>query len=236
MNRIVNFVLRHGVGGGYAASIIPLFLAIIFHIKGDGAYAIMAASEVIAAAYYGVNWFAPKNWRATVDQGVEQSLVWFCAMLAAKAAKNAYVRVRSFHHRAFDPVIISQAGAVGRDLSCARPRAAGRQSGASVARRQASGSKSGDDSDGDDGEPPHRFYTFASAAKILDCSPKTLRNKVSAGLIPPPLQTIVGPRFSAQQIADLLFPPPIESIPPTLAPKRRGRPRIAAQRGMGGAA
>jgi hypothetical protein len=229
MKKILDFSLRHGVGGGFATIAAVLPLMVILGTKGVGAYAIMAVSEVIAAAYLLVAYFAPKSWRSAVDQGLEQSLVWFCAMLAAKAAQNTYVRVRSFHRRAFDPVIISQAGAVGRDLSCARPRAADRQSGASVARRQASAGKTdSDDGDGGDGEPPH-LYTYNHVAQLLDCATKTIRNKVSAGIIPPPIKTEVGPRFTLAQVQALIDP---QLLPQQPSPNRkRGRPRIAAHGG-----
>jgi len=175
--------------------------------------------------------FGSQATRDAWDTGAEQALPMILA-------KKSAIKIKEIHTRTF-PRGIQDRGSTGKDItpivpSAAPMREAGRQSGASVARRQASGSKSGDDSDGDDGEPPHRFYTFASAAQLLDCSPKTLRNKVSAGLIPAPVQTAVGPRFSAAQIAELLSPPPPNPASPTSAPKRRGRgrPRIADGKGV----
>jgi hypothetical protein len=140
-------------------------------------------------------------------------------------------RIRSIHARTF-PRTIQDRGSTGKDITptvqtAVPPRATGRQGGAGVARRQASGAKSDDDGD-DDGEPPHKCYTYENAAQLLDCSPKTLRNKVSAGLIPAPVQTAVGPRFTAAQIRALIDPP--LPTPQKAAPKRRGRPRIATQR------
>jgi hypothetical protein len=167
---------------------------------------------------------AQQSWDAGVDQA-----------LPIIIAKKTTTKIREIHARTFPLALgIHERGATGRNIasSTTTPCAAGRQSGASVARRRASGGKSADDDgdggDGDgDGEPPHRHYSYASAAHLLDCSQKTLRNKVSAGLIPPPILTAVGPRFSPAQIAALLHPP-VTPTAPAPAPKRRGRPRIAA--------
>jgi len=168
--------------------------------------------------------------KEALDAGAQQALP---TILAIKTT----LKIKEIHARTFPRTILDR-GSAGKDITPIVPssvpmREAGRQGGASVARRQASGSKSGDD-DGGDGEPPHQCYTYASAAKILDCSAKALYNKVSAGLIPPPKKTAVGPRFTLAQLQALIDPPLL--TPQKAAPKRRGRPRIAAVRGKGGAA
>lgn len=98
-------------------------------------------------------------------------------------------------------------------------------------KRQAS---SGDDDDPDpepDRLPRQTYYSYTSTAQLLNCSVQTLRNKVSLGSIPRPIKTKIGPRFTADQIQSILIPPPRSSLSPHLPKGRRGRPRIAAQRG-----
>ncbi|MBU2839524.1 hypothetical protein HF670_08100 [Acidithiobacillus thiooxidans] len=84
-----------------------------------------------------------------------------------------------------------------------------------------SSAKSGDsNSDPDpEPEPPRQLYTFKSFAQLVDCSEKTLRNKVSAGLFPQPQKTAFGPRFTQQHL-DF-------AVTPAKPAGTRGRPRIA---------
>ena len=150
-------------------------------------------------------------------------------------------KMYSAHQRTF-PLAACQRGAIGKDIMVRRA-GQGRQGG----RRRQGGSPvkkaSSDDGPGEPGEPPHQepactsdqqsFFSFQSAARILDCSPKTLRNKVSAGKIPAPIQTAIGPRFTADSLQAIIHPP----IPVVVPPARpRGRPRISASNGKGGAA
>jgi len=82
--------------------------------------------------------------------------------------------------------------------------------------------KSGDSNSSDpdpDPERPRQLYTFKSFAQLVDCSEKTLRNKVSAGLFPQPQKTAFGPRFTQQHLD--------YAVTPAKPPKTRGRPRIA---------
>ena len=83
-----------------------------------------------------------------------------------------------------------------------------------------------------------QLFSFTTAAQLLDCSPQTLRNKVCRGLIPAPLQTAVGPRFTQDQLRQITTPPtkPIPiPIPIPPVPRRKvGRPRLASA-GKGGA-
>ena len=145
----------------------------------------------------------------------------------------------------FIPKELSQRGAIGRDITIRRAANSHRAHG--CAPRKKDGGGASDDGGGGggkgDGEPPHQvpactsdqqsFFSFQSAARILDCSPKTLRNKVSAGKIPAPIQTAVGPRFTADSLQAIIHPP----IPVVVPPARpRGRPRISASNGKGGAA
>ena len=72
---------------------------------------------------------------------------------------------------------------------------------------------------------PEQRYTYTQAAQLLACAPQTIRNKVALGLLPRPIETVVGPRFTASQLARILAPKP---RPHAEKPKRpRGRPRIA---------
>ncbi len=72
----------------------------------------------------------------------------------------------------------------------------------------------------------HRLYSFKSLAHLLDCAAKTLRNKVSSGAIPRPIPTISGPRFTSEQVGQILSGTTPDVV---VAPKRgKGRPRIAA--------
>jgi hypothetical protein len=81
--------------------------------------------------------------------------------------------------------------------------------------------KSGDGKTDPDPEPPRQLlYTFKSFAQLVDCSEKTLRNKVSAGLFPQPQKTAFGPRFTQQHL-DFAVTPPAKPA------RGRGRPRIA---------
>lgn len=136
--------------------------------------------------------------------------------------------VKQKYRRTFPPFTqcIAERGAIGRDLRTTTRRGTGRQHAcSSTATRQAASGKSSDD-DGGDGEPPRQLYSYSTFAQLLDCSVKTLRNKVSSGLFPKPLQTAFGPRFTQSHLALVLTPRP--SAPQSVAQKRGpGRPRLA---------
>lgn len=145
-------------------------------------------------------------------------------------------------HRSTFPNPLQQTGAIGRDLRAApmpRRTTGGRQhGGASTASRQAASGKSSSDDDGGDGEPPReqQLYSYSRFAQLLDCSVKTLRNKVSSGLFQKPIKTAFGPRFTPSHLALVLAPqqPP---APQSMAQKRGpGRPRLAHAAGKEGAA
>ncbi|OFC61362.1 hypothetical protein BAE30_05175 [Acidithiobacillus caldus] len=122
------------------------------------------------------------------------------------------------------------------------PKATARQSGARKPARRATQKKaSSDDGEGGDGdgEPPRhlpkQLYSYKSLAALLDCSPKAIRNKVSAGLFPAPVKTAFGPRFTQQHL-DFVLSYNQRAPAAAAAPKRpRGRPRIAQTLGKGGA-
>ena len=147
-------------------------------------------------------------------------------------------------------------GAIG-NLSKARAKAeavtghpCGRQSGpASKSRRQASGTKSSSDPDGDGGDSdptrslipsallqqleasPRIGWSYNEFSNLFGSSPKTLRNKVSRGEFPPPIKTALGVRFTSEHLRYALDP---DQFAPKPAKRSRGRPRIAEQRGKGG--
>lgn len=94
--------------------------------------------------------------------------------------------------------------------------------------KKAAAKSDSSDGDGGDGEPPRQqYFTYASFAQLVDCTTRTLYNKVSTGQFPKPLKTAFGPRFTQQHLDSILVKP---------AQKGRGRPRIADQLGRGGAA
>lgn len=142
--------------------------------------------------------------------------------------QNGVTHIQRIHRSTF-PNVLQQTGAIGTNLltnsAPNQRRSTARQRGAATQAKQQSGSK--DDSEGD-GEPPRpqQLYSYSSFAQILDCSVKTLRNKVSSGLFQKPIQTAFGPRFTQSHLALVLTPQP--PAPPP-APQKRGpgRPRIA---------
>lgn len=94
----------------------------------------------------------------------------------------------------------------------------------------------------DDVQTPERLalpklFSYQSFAAILDCSPQTLKNKVCLGQFPKPRPTVVGPRFTQDQVQSVLNatwqPEPKEKKTQIPAPRPRGRPRIAAQQAQG---
>jgi hypothetical protein len=120
-------------------------------------------------------------------------------------------------------------------------RATGRQSGARKPARRSAVKKTASSDDGEggdgDGEPPRKqpqLYSYTTLAKILDCSAKAIRNKVSSGKFPRPIPTQFGPRFTDQHLDFALN---FRRLPDaSAAPRPRGRPRIAQSFGKGGAA
>ena len=102
-----------------------------------------------------------------------------------------------------------------------------------------SSASSGDSNEPDPERPLQQLFSFTSAAKLLDCSPQTLRNKVCLGLVPAPIQTEVGPRFTQDQLRQITTLTPTKPIPADVVPpvRRRkvGRPRLASASGKGGA-
>ena len=142
----------------------------------------------------------------------------------------------------FIPKELSQRGAIGRDITIRRAANSHRAHGCAPRKKDGGGFSGSSDGGGGkgDGEPPYQvpactsdqqsFFSFQSAARILDCSPKTLRNKVSAGQIPAPIKTAVGPRFTADSLQEIIHPPiPVPVVAPPARP--RGRPRIASIHG-----
>lgn len=101
-----------------------------------------------------------------------------------------------------------------------------------------SSAASGDGNPDPEPEPERsllQLFSFVSAAAILDCSPQTLRNKVCRGLIPAPIRTAVGPRFTQDQLSQITTPTKPIPIPADVR-RKVGRPRLASAAGKGGAA
>mgnify|MGYP001626181129 FL=1 len=175
--------------------------------------------------------------------GDSTQLYLACTVRMTKAAVFLPSRILKVHRQVFSKRLV-ETGAVGLNL---RSRHQGRQAGHRRRGGHAVKKTSSDDPGGDGGEEEspqqdrslpalpeqQSFFSFQSAARILDCSPKTLRNKVSAGKIPAPIQTAVGPRFTADSLQAIIHPPKPVVVPPA---RPRGRPRISASNGEGGAA
>jgi hypothetical protein len=124
---------------------------------------------------------------------------------------------------------------VARSAAVAPPAPARARRGVAVRSSAASGDSPSSDDDSSDGEPPRpricisQLYSYQSAAVILDCSVQTLYNQVNIGRIPAPLKTAVGPRFSQEQLAQIVAgvrPEPAVAPVPAPAKKKVGRPRL----------
>lgn len=118
---------------------------------------------------------------------------------------------------------------VARSASVVRAR---RGRGAAVRSSAASGDSPSDSDDSSDGEPPRpriisRLYSYQSAAVLLDCSVQTLYNQVNTGRIPAPIKTAVGPRFSQEQLEQIIAGVRLEVAAPAPLKNKAGRPRIA---------
>lgn len=112
------------------------------------------------------------------------------------------------------------------------PVRARRGRGAAVRSSAASGDSPSDSDDSSDGEPPRpriisRLYSYQSAAVLLDCSVQTLYNQVNTGRIPAPIKTAVGPRFSQEQLEQIIAGVRLEVAAPAPLKNKAGRPRIA---------
>lgn len=93
-----------------------------------------------------------------------------------------------------------------------------------------SSAKSGDSNSDPDPEPePPRqlYYTYQSFAQLVDCTTRTLYNKVSTGQFPRPIKTAFGPRFTQEHLNSVIKTQPASA-------RGRGRPRIAQTLGKGG--
>ncbi len=102
---------------------------------------------------------------------------------------------------------------------------------------ESKGGSGGDNSGDPDREPEQKIapvYSYATVAKLGDVSAKTLQNKAASGLIPKPLKTPIGPRFTVEQVQQILGVLPLPPQPIPDVPRRRGRPRIAALMGKKG--
>lgn len=147
-------------------------LCLLFAHHGDTA--ILGAFMLAIAAWVSVGYWAASRDFA-FDDAVEAALPTRAIAATLTATFAAPARIRRFAQRDRARHRISRSTMLlSRMPGGTSRRHAGRQSGASVARRSASGAKSGDDSDGGDGgdgggEPPHWLgdsirCTFGGAA------------------------------------------------------------------------
>lgn len=217
----VNKIFSLGIGAMAILVILELVVASVAASRGGIARGGVSADLIMFYGMIGLIlwWLAPD--KEARDLG--GAFVYMAPVKAVQAVRRA-------HQRTFIRCRLHERGAIAANLKPhpqkTNNRASGRQSGAKTDKKQSSGSKS-DDSDGGDGEPPRPlpFYSYKTLAQLLDCSEKTLRNQVSAGKIPRPIQTIVGPRFPIEIVQSLLSTVKKPEQKQTARP--RGRPRIA---------
>jgi hypothetical protein len=204
-----------------------------------------AVTALGASCYLGI-FAALAKWLHIEKKAVGKAIIAAADALDISSSHDAAKfigRCRSAIRRASTRSPYTELGAVGNlkaALANARSvtkghRGQGRQAGAAPATRSKSGSKSADDDGADgDGEPPRRpsLYTYSAFSELFGIAPQTLRNRVSSGQFPAPVQTAFGPRFTQQHLDYALNPP--RQTDDSLS-RERGRPRIARRHGKGGA-
>lgn len=165
---------------------------------------------------------------------------WGFECLAQKISNDAFSRLQEVCLRLVNKS--KQAQPVQQQQAChmAVPRRRTRQRGESHRASVASGDSPADPEPERAPLQPQQLFSFTSAAKLLDCSPQTLRNKSCLGLIDAPIQTAVGPRFTQDQLRQITTLTPTKPIPADVVPpvrrRKAGRPRLASAAGKGGAA
>lgn len=233
---------------------ITLFVSPRAWLTPDGADALAAVTMLLlagaatalgASCYLGI-FAALAKWLHIEKKAVGKAIIAAADALDIGSSHDASQfigRCRSAIRRASKRSPYAELGALGNvkaALALSQSitkghRGHGRQTGAAPATRSKTGSKSADD-EGDgsgDGEPPSElFYTYTSFSKLFGVAPQTLRNKVSAGLFPAPVQTAFGPRFTQKHLDFALNPPRKTDDSRS---QGRGRPRIAPSLGKGSA-
>ena len=152
--------------------------------------------------------------------------------------------IQKVHHQTF-PRCLVQVGSIGLNVG---GRNHGRQAGHKRRGGHAVKKISSDDPGGDGGDPPRPtlsslFLSFFDLAIRWSCAEKTLRNQVSCGKLPRPVQLPVGPRFPLALIEEIERGEWQPAVSRTILQAKsfqspqhaRGRPRIAIH-GKGGAA
>ncbi|MBN6740121.1 hypothetical protein JKG47_06165 [Acidithiobacillus sp. MC6.1] len=164
------------------------------------------------------------------------------AVRITKAAVFRPSRIQKAHHHTFPRALI-QVGSIGLNVG---GRNHGRQAGRKRRGGHAVKKTNSDDPGGEGGDPPRPilsplFLSFFDLATRWSCAGKTLRNQVSCGKLPRPVQLPVGPRFPIAVIQQIesgewhSVTPEAKSDQTSPTIKKRGRPRIAGH-GKGGAA
>lgn len=222
----------------------------VFVLGQNAQWYMIVGFDLLGVVAIGIEWLTAKKKldRSSIDEGWEQ------AEHLLSSPKNLAISIFKRHQATF-PKHIRQKGALGRDVAAPqRQRGQGRQGHASRRKagsgKSSSSSDSGSDGGGDggDGEPPrssiqHLFLSFFDLAIRWSCAEKTLRNQVSCGKLPRPVQLPVGPRFPislVEQIERGEWQPAVSrailQAKSFQSPQHaRGRPRIAIH-GKGGAA
>lgn len=95
------------------------------------------------------------------------------------------------------------------------------------ARRAKSGDSNNSDPDPEPEPPRQLYFTYQTFAQLVDCTTRTLYNKVSTGQFPRPIKTAFGPRFTQEHLNSVVKTQPANA-------RGRGRPRIAQTLGKGG--
>ena len=133
---------------------VPLIgvMLVALHMAQRGNSGLLAGEMlVIGALWIAGSVLARRS--ANFGAGVEASVPCRVIEATLSGAFDAPRRLRRWAQRPFYKAVAVATRAV---LSGAHRRHAGRQSGSSVARRTAAGSKGSGSDDGDGGEPPHR--------------------------------------------------------------------------------
>ena len=221
-------------------------------VLGQGAHWYMIVGfDLLGVVPIGIEWLTAKKKldRNSIDEGWEQ------AEHLLSSPRHLAISIFKRHQATF-PKHIHQKGALGRDVAapqrqrgqCRQGHASRRKAGSGKSSSSSdSGSDGGGGGDGGDGEPlrssiQHLFLSFFDLAIRWSCAEKTLRNQVSCGKLPRPVQLPVGPRFPislVEQIERGEWQPAFSRTPlqakAIQSHPARGRPRIAI-RGKGSAA
>ena len=224
---------------GIALILCPILARLLDPLSATPIYAALLVSWLLSDYVH-----IKANLTGDTEKQEQERAAW---VAATKPIRTAFEQVCRFweepawEKNAKNPAL-REMGAIGVDLSRARPRVAGRQSGG---RKTGAGghkkpASSGSDDEGE-GEPPAHLpliWTIHDLAATLAVSAKTLQNQPPHHL-PPAIRIpgCRGPRYRLQDVMAWLDGFSAEQRPAKSLPRKvRGRPRIALSLGKGGMA